>query len=98
LRYIAKEIRENTEETMARDDVRKLPAESKRERFVRLAESRTSNAIRAIRTIGKLGNKAQYDFDESDIRKITGALTKEIDAMKARMADRGAKDVVEFKL
>lgn len=83
---------------MARDDAKKLIGESKRDRFVRLAESRTSNAIRAIRTIGKLGNKAQYDFDESDIRKIAGALTKEIDAMKARMGDRGAKDVVEFKL
>lgn len=83
---------------MARDDAKKAAAESKRDRFVRLAESRTSNAIRAIRTIGKLGNKAQYDFDESDIRKIAGALAKEIDAMKARMGDRGAKDVVEFKL
>jgi hypothetical protein len=83
---------------VSRGDDEKRIEESKRDRFVRLAESRTSNAIRAIRTIGKLGNKTQYDFDESDIRKITGALTKEIDAMKARMGDRGAKDVVEFKL
>ena len=67
-------------------------------RFVRLAEGRTSNAIRAIRTIGKLGNKAQYEFDESDIRKIAAALTKEVDAMKARMGDRSSKDDVEFKL
>lgn len=72
--------------------------ESKRNRFVRLAEGRTSNAIRAIRTIGKLGNKAQYEFDESDIRKIAAALTKEVDAMKARMGDRSSKDDVDFKL
>lgn len=83
---------------MARGDAKKAAGESKRDRFVRLAESRTINAIRSIRTIGKLGNKAQYEFDESDIRKIVGALTKEIDAMKARMGDRGTKDVVEFKL
>lgn len=83
---------------MARGDTEKTAGESKRDRFVRLAESRTINAIRSIRTIGKLGNKAQYEFDESDIRKIASALTKEIDAMKARMGDRGAKDVVEFKL
>lgn len=81
---------------MARDD-KKAAAETKRQRFVRLAESRTSNAIRAIRTIGKLGNKVQYEFDEADIRKIAGALVKEVDAMKARMGDRGPKDV-EFKL
>ena len=83
---------------MARVGTAKMLGEAKRERFVRLAESRTSNAIRSIRTIGKLGNKAQYEFDESDIRKIAGALAKEVEAMKARMGDRGAKDVVEFKL
>jgi len=83
---------------VARGDDRKASSETKRDRFVRLAESRTSNAIRAIRTIGKLGNKAQYEFDESDIRKIAGALMKEIDAMKARMGDRGSRDKVEFKL
>lgn len=83
---------------MPRGSAKTDAEESKRDRFIRLAESRTSNVIRAIRTIGKLGNKAQYDFDESDIRKIAAALAKEIEAMKARMGDRGAKDIVEFKL
>lgn len=83
---------------MAEISEAKNVGESKRNRFVRLAEGRTSNAIRAIRTIGKLGNKAQYEFDESDIRKIAAALTKEVDAMKARMGDRSPKDDVEFKL
>lgn len=83
---------------MAKGDDVKIAGESKRDRFVRLAESRTSNAMRAIRTIAKLGNKAQYDFDEGDIRKIATALTKEIDAMKARMGDHSGKDNVEFKL
>lgn len=83
---------------MAREDDRKAVGETKRQRFVRLAESRTSNAIRAVRTIGKLGNKAQYEFDEADIRKVAGALMKEIEAMKARMGDHGLKDKVEFKL
>lgn len=83
---------------MARENGVKVAGETKRQRFVRLAESRTSNAIRAIRTIGKLGNKAQYEFDDADIRKIAGALSKEIEAMKARMGDRGSKDNVEFKL
>lgn len=83
---------------MAKDDESKVRGETKRGRFVRLAESRTSNAIRAIRTIAKLGNKAQYDFDETDIRKISAALTKEIDAMKAKMGNHGGKDGVEFKL
>jgi hypothetical protein len=83
---------------VARGDGQKITGETKRQRFVRLAERRTSNAIRAIRTIGNLGNKAQYDFDDTDIRKIAGALAKEIEAMKTRMGDRGSKDKVEFRL
>ena len=71
---------------------------SKRENFVRLAESRTANAIKAIRVIGKLGNKSAYDFSEADVRKIATALSREIDALKARMSSTGGKETVEFKL
>ena len=63
------------------------PAKSKagkREKFVELAENRTRNAIRAIRVIGKLGNKNAYEFDDSDVTKIVRALNKEIEALKAR--------------
>jgi len=70
----------------------------KREKFVRLAENRTVNAIKAIRVISKLGNKSAYQYDENDVRKIVAALTKEVDALKARMTDQGGKVAVEFKL
>lgn len=70
----------------------------KREKFVRLAQSRTINAIRAIRVIGKLGNKSHYQYDESDVKKIVSALTKEVEALKARMTDQGARVSVDFKL
>lgn len=71
---------------------------SKREKFVKLAESRTVNAIRAIRVIGKLGNKSHYQYDETDVKKIVLALTKEVDALKARMTEQGSRVAVEFKL
>ena len=70
----------------------------KREKFVQLAESRTVNAIRAIRVIGKLGNKSHYEYNEADVKKIVAALTKEIEAMKARMGDKTGRDEVGFKL
>lgn len=72
--------------------------ETKRDRFVRLAESRTNNAIRSIRTISKLGNKSYYEFDDGDVRKIVGALTREIEALKTRMSDQGGREPREFKL
>ena len=70
----------------------------KRQKFVELAESRTVNAIKAIRVIGKLGNKNAYDFTEADVAKIVKALGKEVDALKARMTATGSKETVEFKL
>jgi ribosomal protein L7/L12 len=70
----------------------------KREKFVELAENRTVNAIKAIRVIGKLGNKNAYQFDENDVQKIVKALTKEVEALKTRMSTTGAKESVDFKL
>ncbi len=70
----------------------------KRRKFVELAQSRTTNAIRAIRVIGKLGNRSAYNYDENDVKKIAIALSKEIEALRARMLSRGSKETVEFKL
>ncbi len=73
-------------------------ARDKRGKFVELAERRTANAIKAIRVIAKLGNKSAYVYDEGDVRKIAAALTKEVEALKARMSSSGGKEAVEFKL
>lgn len=70
----------------------------KRKKFVQLAESRTINAIKAIRVIGKLGNRSHYQYSDVDVKKIVTALTKEVDALKARMAEQGSRVVVDFKL
>jgi ribosomal protein L7/L12 len=70
----------------------------KREKFVELAQSRTINAIKAIRVIAKLGNKSAYDYTEADVKKIASALQREIDALKARMTQSGTKNSVDFSL
>lgn len=74
------------------------PAREKRDKFVKLAQKRTINAIKAIRTIGKLGNKAHYHYDDSDVKKIAFALNKEVEALKMKMSSSGAKETIEFKL
>jgi ribosomal protein L7/L12 len=83
------------------DTAPKLSAKTssdKRSKFVELAESRTVNAIKAIRVIGKLGNKSAYEFDEADVKKIINALSKEVDALRARMTAKNGKAEVDFKL
>jgi hypothetical protein len=71
---------------------------SKRENFVRIAEKRTRNAMKAIRIIGKLGNRNAYDYTEVDVKKIASALNKEVEAMRARMSQTGSKEGVDFSL
>jgi hypothetical protein len=80
------------------DETSTLAAEGRREKFVKLAEGRTRNAIAAIRVIGKLGNKNAYEFDDTDVQKIVRALAKEVDALKARMSSSTGKETIEFKL
>lgn len=73
-------------------------ASQRRQKFVALAESRTRNAIRAIRVIAKLANKSAYEYDNSDVKKIASALSREVEALKARMSSKGGKDPVDFSL
>jgi hypothetical protein len=70
----------------------------KREKFVELAQGRTKNAIKAIRVIGKLGNKNAYEYTDADVSKIAKALTREVELMKARMSSTGGKESVDFTL
>ena len=80
------------------DDASTSAKTAKREKFVNLAESRTVNAIKAIRTIGKLGNRNAYNYDDADVRKIVKALNDEIEALKNRMKTTKSSDGVDFKL
>jgi ribosomal protein L7/L12 len=70
----------------------------KREKFVELAQARTKNAIKAIRIIGKLGNKNAYEYTETNVKRIASALSREVEQMKARMSSTGGKETVEFTL
>ena len=70
----------------------------KRDKFVKLAESRTINAIRAIRIIGKLGNPNAYEFNDNDVKKIAKVLTDEVETMKTRLKSTKESDGVQFKL
>ena len=49
-------------------------------------------------SLASFGNRAHYEYDESDVKKIVAALSKEIDALKVRMTDKGTKVAVDFKL
>jgi hypothetical protein len=79
-------------------DLKRTTKTDKREKFVELAQNRTRNAIKAIRVIGKLGNKNAYEFTETDVNKIAKTLMREVELMKSRMSSQGGKESVDFTL
>jgi RNA recognition motif-containing protein len=55
-----------------------------REKFVRLATKRVSNALKAIQLIGNLSNKSNYDYTEEDVQKIFKALAEELHSCRKK--------------
>lgn len=71
--------------------------ETKRERFVRIAENRTNKIIDMLRLLGNCANKSNYDYSEEDINKIFSTLEKELKVAKMKYLSTGSEDD-KFKL
>ena len=72
--------------------------QSKRDKFRKLAESRTNNALIAIGRIGNLSNRQLYEFEEAEVRKIIKALKEAIGEVENRFASHRGKAESRFKL
>jgi len=71
---------------------------SRRDKFVRLAESRVNKALKDIHLIGNLSNKNAYDFEEKDIRKIFAALQAGLNSAKSRFSKDEPNSGASFSL
>ncbi len=52
--------------------------ETKREKFVRLAENRMNNALKQLELLGNLSNTRAYEYEMSDVEKIIKTLKNAI--------------------
>lgn len=59
-----------------------MPEETKRERFVRVAENRTNKIIKLIDLLGNCSNKSTYEYTDDDIKQIFDAIEKELSEAK----------------
>ena len=69
----------------------------KRERFVRIAEARTSRAIKSLRLIRNLNNKYLYEFESEEIVLIITALQSEVDELNRTFQKKNLKNT-EFRI
>lgn len=74
-----------------------MGTESKRERFVRIAEARTNKILEQMRLLGNCSSKANYEYTDDDIKQIFSALEKELKNTKNRFLGLDAKEE-RFKL
>lgn len=72
--------------------------ETKREKFVRLAEARTNKIIDMIQLLGNCSNANVYDYTQQDVDKIFGAIESELREAKKMFNKVEAKNSSRFTL
>lgn len=71
--------------------------ETKKERFVRIAESRTNKIIEMIRLLSNCSNKSNYEYDEKDVNHIFSTIKKELNDAQDKFNSCNKKNN-DFKL
>ena len=72
--------------------------ETKRERFVRLAEARTNKIIDMIQLLGNCSNSNAYDYTQQDVDKIFSAIEFELREAKKKYSKIDSKKGTRFSL
>ena len=70
----------------------------KREKFVKLANSRVTTTLDKIRLIGNLADKRYYNYSDKDIKLMFDALNKELNLVKSKFSKVRKKIDTTFKL
>ncbi|ARJ21002.1 hypothetical protein [Bacillus mycoides] len=71
--------------------------ETKRERFKRIAESRTNKIINMMELLGNCSNTHNYEYTSDDAKKIIKAIENELQLLKNKFDVNNQKNK-EFKL
>ena len=69
---------------------------SKKERFIRLATSRTTDVLKRLQVLSNCANRSAYDYNEEEINKIYSTLEKGLKDSKAKFYY--PKEKIHFKL
>lgn len=72
--------------------------ETKREKFVRLAEARTNKIIDLLQLLGNCSNLSAYDYTKQDVDKIFTAIEVEVREAKKKFNKIESKKSARFTL
>lgn len=69
----------------------------KRDRFVRIVESRVNKILSGLDNLGKCSNKRNYEYTENDVRKIFREIERKVKETKLQFQN-GTRTIGKFKL
>ena len=72
--------------------------ETKRERFVRLAEARTNKIIDMVQLLGNCSNTSIYEYSDSDIEQIFAAIEAAVRDAKRKFTKTDSTKSSKFTL
>ena len=72
--------------------------ETKREKFVRLAEARTNKIIDMLQLLANCSNGNKYDYTQQDVDKIFNAIESEVREAKKKFNKMESKKSTRFTL
>lgn len=66
--------------------------ETKRDKFLRIAEARTSKVLEMLRLLGNCANPGTYDYTDKDVKTIFNALEKELKTTKNKFLGKDSRE------
>lgn len=72
--------------------------ETKREKFVRLAEARTNKIIDMLQLLGNCSNSSAYNYSQEDVDKIFSAIESEVKEARKKFNKIESKKSTRFTL
>lgn len=72
--------------------------ESKRERFVRLAETRTNKIINMVQLLGNCSNTSAYEYTDADVEQIFSAIESSVREAKKKFTKTETTKITRFTL
>jgi len=70
----------------------------RRVKFAELATKRVNRATQAVRVIGNLSNKSNYEYTDQDVRAIIRELNTAVNDVKRRFSSGNGSDTENFKI
>ncbi len=72
--------------------------ETKRDRFVRIAEARTNKILDMLKLLGNCASTSNYEYTEEDVKKIFAAIDREVKNARAKFNGSDALKEDRFTL